>query len=223
MNAKSDPVKAGQGAGDEGSEDRSDGRETVCKKCKKPVRWTRTASGRPAPCDPPLVYVRGAAHGEDALARLEWVVVAETVGGIERGASFRGVRCDKSHPGAVAGRISHFATCLQVHEVRAEVKAKQAAQIKQEPAQITPAQGELVLGASQRAELAGLLRDMLEEELERQGCVWGDSARGLVITRDTRPQEGSVGAVRIARLCAAVRVVEGLAAGTWCARRGGEP
>lgn len=210
------PVKPSKGDGDEA------GRLSRCSYCPAQVRWTKTASGKPMPCDPEIVWVRLEAHGEDALAHQEQVILAWDQGPHGKGEMVRGVRCWGGREGALAGRIPHWATCPGAKQARADKDAKQAAQIKQEPSQITPAQGELVLGAAQRAELAGLLRDLLEEELERQGCVWGDSARGLVITRDTRPQEGSVGAVRIARLCAAVRVVEGLAAGTWCAR-GGEP
>jgi hypothetical protein len=78
----------------------------------------------------------------------------------------------------------------------------------------------MALDARRRRELAELMRDLLEEELERQGCVWTDTERGVQITRETRPEAGGVGASRIARLCAAVRLVEGLVAGTWCARRG---
>lgn len=201
-----------------------DGREVPCAKCGQPVRWTKTLSDRSAPLDPPLVYVRGAAHGEDALARLETVIVAATVGSIEKGATMRGVRCEARHPGAVAGRISHFATCPKADEVRAEVTAKRA-QDKgtQEPstqggvAQVED--GALLLGAAARGDLAELLRDLLEEELERQGCVWIETERGVQITRETRPQPGSVGALRIGRLCAAVRTVEGLEVGTWRARR----
>lgn len=203
------------------------GRLSQCGYCPAQVRWTKTASGKPIPCDPEVVWVRQVAHGEDALAHVEQVIIAWDQGSHTKGTAVRGVRCWEGREGALAGRIPHWATCPGKRRARADKDAKSAAQV--ESAQVEDVaqdeSGALALSGSARGELACLLRDLLEEELERQGCVWTDTARGVQITRETRPEAGSVGALRIGRLCAAVRVVEGLEAGTWRARRsvgGGE-
>jgi hypothetical protein len=67
----------------------------------------------------------------------------------------------------------------------------------------------------ERERLAAMLREALEDALDAQGCAWTETERGVVITPETRPPKGSAGAVRIARLCACVRVAEGIEAGAW--------
>jgi hypothetical protein len=67
----------------------------------------------------------------------------------------------------------------------------------------------------ERERLTELLREALEDALDAEGCVWTETERGVVITPQTRPPKGSAAAVRIARLCACVRVAEGIEAGAW--------
>ena len=66
-----------------------------------------------------------------------------------------------------------------------------------------------------RVRLTELLREALEDALYAVGCVWSETTRGVVITPETRPPKGSAGAARISRLCACVRVAEGIEAGAW--------
>jgi hypothetical protein len=73
----------------------------------------------------------------------------------------------------------------------------------------------------ERERLIELLREALEDVLDAEGCVWSETTRGVVITPQTRPPKGSAGAVRIARLCACVRVAEGVGEGAWVPRAGG--
>jgi len=222
------PVKPSKGDGDEA------GRLSKCSYCPAQVRWVKTEAGKSIPCDPDLVCVRLDAHGEDALAHREQVVLAWDQGPHAKGAVVRGVRCWEGREGALVGRIPHWATCPGRGQARADKDAKsvqeppklaaqEAPKSKDAATQVLPqveGWGELVLDGAGRRDLAELLRDLLEEELERRGCVWTDTPRGVQITRETRPEAGGVGASRIARLCAAVRLVEGLEAGTWRARRG---
>jgi hypothetical protein len=71
------------------------------------------------------------------------------------------------------------------------------------------------MSAEERERLIELLREALEDALDAQGCAWTETERGVVITPETRPPKGSAGAARIARLCACVRVAEGIEAGAW--------
>jgi hypothetical protein len=73
----------------------------------------------------------------------------------------------------------------------------------------------------ERARLIELLREALEDALDAQGCAWTETERGVIITPETRPPKGSAGAARIARLCAAVRIAEGVNEGAWVPRAGG--
>jgi len=192
-------------------------REVPCAWCGAQIRWTRTAAGKAMPCDPAVVHVRGAAHGEDALAKVETVITVGAPPKMDKGIAYRGVRCEASHPGAVAGRIPHWATCPKADQAReASTKEASKASTKEASKASTSAPSTTQpMTPQDRARLIELLREALEDALDAQGCAWTETERGVVITPETRPPKGSAGAVRIARLCACVRVAEGIEAGAW--------
>ena len=82
-----------------------------CGGCKRPVIWARTHNNKPIPLDPEIIYVL---PGTDAAVELVRIITMS-------GGHALGKLVDKSHPGAVAGRISHFATCPKADQFRRKV------------------------------------------------------------------------------------------------------
>jgi len=198
-------------------------REVPCERCKQPVRWAHVEGGS-FPLTPALVWVRQPAHGEDPNAHLEVVFAAEDGPHAKKGWRVVGVACDPGHPGAIAGRWRH--QCAGEGGGGIKAQAALARELGRSVTSVsskasTSAPSTQPMTPQERERLAGLLREALEDALDAQGCVWTETERGVVITPETRPPKGSAGAVRIARLCAAVRIVEGVGEGAWVPRQAG--
>lgn len=192
-------------------------REVPCERCKQPVRWAHVEGGS-FPLTPALVWVRRPAHGEDSGAHLEVVFASEDGPHAKKGWRVVGVACDPGHPGAISGRWRH-----QCAGEGGGGMAAQAALARELGRSLTSATSKASTSApstqpmtpQERGRLIELLREALEDVLDAEGCVWSETTRGVVITPETRPPKGSAGASRIARLCACVRVAEGIEAGAW--------
>lgn len=78
---------------------------SLCSSCNRPVEWVRTTLGRPMPLDPEYLTVLPDRDGDTVITT-------------DGGETLRGVRVEASIPGAVRGRISHFATCPSVEKHR---------------------------------------------------------------------------------------------------------
>ena len=199
-------------------------REVPCERCGEAVRWSHVEGGS-FPLTPSLVWVRRPAHGEDSGAHLEVVWAAEDSAHAKKGWRVVGVACDPGHPGAISGRWRH-----QCAGEGGGGMAAQAALARELGRSLTSAASKASTSApsttqpmtpQERERLAALLREALEDALDAQGCVWVETERGVITTPQTRPPKGSAAAVRIARLCACVRLAEGVGEGAWVPRAGG--
>ena len=77
-----------------------------CGGCRRPVIWSQTRNGKPTPLDPELIHVVPTAKPHEAQII--------DLNGIHRA----GKIVDAGNPCAIAGRISHFATCPKAENFR---------------------------------------------------------------------------------------------------------
>lgn len=81
---------------------------TVCKSCGRPILWIRTKSGKVMPVDPDQKILLYDPKGKDTIITAQGEAVRGTI--TNDYATLREAREVHSY-NAVAGYISHFATC----------------------------------------------------------------------------------------------------------------
>ena len=77
-----------------------------CQGCKRPIIWSKTRNGKPTPLDPELIYIVPTDEPHEAR-------IIDT-----SGISHAGKLVNVGNPCAIAGRISHFATCPKAENFR---------------------------------------------------------------------------------------------------------
>lgn len=70
----------------------------LCSSCNAPIEYVRTTTGRPMPLDPDYLTIAPDTEGDTVITT-------------DAGETLRGWRVEATVPGAVRGRVSHFASC----------------------------------------------------------------------------------------------------------------